>query len=269
VTSIAAMTGSASPGEAARSVDALSGVLWAALREELRAPAPDLVTDLAERLALVCSVIRDAAIEGPRDGGREAVPTGEESAPGEPSAEPSASLDPPPAEPASAPAEPASAPGPSAATPLWQSALRDEVRDSGSGGWPLSLLLAELEDSDRVIASATPERAGMAFSDFVAALRRVLRRQDILVCEDDARAWVIARQTSRAGAHSLGARIAESVGQSAPLSGAPLVASVGVAVLGEDGESPGELIEAAEEARFSASARGIEVSRRVPDRDRD
>jgi GGDEF domain-containing protein len=256
--SIGAMTGSAGPGEAVRTVDALSGVLWSALRDELRTPDPDLVTDLAERLALVCSVIRGAVLAGPADGEPEAVEpatTAEKSGPEEPTRR---SVDPPPA-----------AAAPHAAAPLWLSALRDEVRDSDSGGWPLSLLLAELEDADRVIASATPERAGMAFSDFVAALRRVLRRQDILVCEDDARAWVIARQTTRSGAHSLGVRIAESVGQSSPLSGAPLVASVGVAVLGEDGESPDELVEAAEEARFSASARGIEVSRRVPERDRD
>jgi GGDEF domain-containing protein len=249
---------------------ALSGVVWAALREELRAPSPDLVTGLAERLALVCSVIRDGAIEGPLGGGLEAVR--------------SQPADAGPAESRRCVPDLAPGPAPAAANevadvvdvteagapsePLWLSALGDEVRGSGSGGRPLSLLLAELEDADRVLASTSPERAGMAFGDFVAALRRVLREQDILVCEEDARAWVIARETARAGAHSLGARIAEAVGETSTLNGVPLVASVGVAVLGEDGESPDELIEAAEEARFSASARGIEVSRRVPDRDR-
>ena len=39
---------------------------------------------------------------------------------------------------------------------------------------------------------------------------------------------------------------------------------VGIAVLGEDGDSGSDLVEAAEQARFTASARGIEVSRRVP-----
>jgi hypothetical protein len=34
------------------------------------------------------------------------------------------------------------------------------------------------------------------------------------------------------------------------------MASVGFAVLGEDGRTPAELIEAAEEARFAASAGG-------------
>jgi hypothetical protein len=259
--SIGEMTGGHGPGDAARAVDALSNVVWAALREALRAPSPDLVTGLAERLALVCSHIRDGAIEGAPDGGREAVRT--------------QSADAGRGEPARDVPEPEPDPGPAAVTPvtaasqpLWLSALGDEVRGSGSGGRPLSLLLAELEDADRVLASTSPARAGLAFGNFVAALRRVLRDEDILVCEDDARAWVIARQTARAGAHLLGARIAEAVGETSSVNGAPLVACVGVAVLGEDGESPDELIEAAEEARFSASARGIEVSRRVPERDR-
>ena len=51
-------------------------------------------------------------------------------------------------------------------------------------------------------------------------------------------------------------RIAEAVREAAPWRGAPLAASVGVAVLGEDGRSPDELIDAAEEARFAAAAIG-------------
>jgi hypothetical protein len=37
------------------------------------------------------------------------------------------------------------------------------------------------------------------------------------------------------------------------------VASVGVAVFGEDGRTSGELIQAAEQARFAAAARGTDV----------
>jgi GGDEF domain-containing protein len=258
------MTGATNPGAAVRAVDALHDVMWSALRSELDGlPDPDLVSDLAERLALVCATVRDAVLEGAAGGERElsAVPPSASPAPEPPRVSdpspryPDPRWDPPPA----------SAGGRATGTPLWMGALEDEVRHSGVGAAPLSLLLAELEDAERVAASASPERAGAAFGDFVAALRRVLRRQDILVCETDARAWVIARETSRAGAHSLGVRIAEAVGESSSLGGAPLVASIGVAVLGEDGASSGELIEAAEEARFAASARGVEVSRRPPD----
>jgi hypothetical protein len=41
-------------------------------------------------------------------------------------------------------------------------------------------------------------------------------------------------------------------------------AAIGVAVLGEDADDVQGLIEAAEEARLAASARGIEVFRRGP-----
>jgi GGDEF domain-containing protein len=267
VARVGEMTGATGPGAAVRAVDALHDVMWSALRSELGGlPDPGLVSDLAERLSLVCAAVRDAVLEGTGGGERElsAVPPSDRPAP-----DPPYVSDPSPTSPASPDPRwdppPASLGGRAAATPLWMGALEDEVRHSGAGAAPLSLLLAELEDAERVAASASPERAGAAFGDFVAALRRVLRRQDILVCETDARAWVIARETSRAGAHSLGVRIAEAVGESSSLGGAPLVASIGVAVLGEDGASSGELIEAAEEARFAASARGVEVSRRPLD----
>ncbi len=271
------ISGAAGASASARAVDALHAVLWSALRDELRGAGgagrdPDLVSELAERLALVSALLREAVLErvdgGPEAGAPEPAPV--QRADPAPVAAPVAPTDPepvaapvPPADPEPV-SSPASRPAPA---PLWISALEDEVRHSGAGAKPLSLLLAELEDADRVAASISPEHAGVAFRDFVTALRRVVRHQDILVCETDARAWVIARETARSGAHSLGARIAESVGATSAWSGAPLVASVGVAVLGEDGDSGGELIEAAEEARFAASARGVEVSRRMPESD--
>ena len=300
VARVGAMTGAAGPAAAIRAVDALHDVLWSALRGELGGlPDPGLVSDLAERLSLVCATVRDAVLEGAGGGGGgerthagtgelTAVPAArqdapkrpaEESEPGPPTGPPGWDPPPPPTPPGADPPPPAmpppgwdppaasSASPATATTPLWMSALEDEIRQSVGAAGPLSLLLAELEDADRVVASATPERAGAAFGDFVGALRRVLRAQDILVCETDARAWVIARETSRVGAQSLGARIAEAVGEASVLGGAPLAASIGVAVLGEDGQNSRELIEAAEEARFAASAEGVDVSRRPPESD--
>ena len=137
-------------------------------------------------------------------------------------------------------------------------ALQDEiVRSAGSS---LSLLLAEFEDAERVAAVEPSAEARATFDRFAAAVRSASRREDILVCESDARAWIIARDTDRAGARALGERIAAAV-RGAAWRGAPLAASVGVAVLGEDGRTSGELIEAAEEARFAAAAAGVEVWR--------
>jgi GGDEF domain-containing protein len=189
---------------------------------------------------------------------REPVSSSEPASCSEPSSSSSSS------EPAPAADEPgAAAAAPDRGPPLWVEALEDEIQAAKASFAPLSLLLAEMEDAERIAASAGPERAGEAFGEFALAVRRALRRQDILVQETASRAWVIARDTARAGAHSLGARIAESVGDTSSQGGSPLVASVGVAVLGEDGIDCAQLMEAAEEARFAASARGIEVSRRM------
>lgn len=160
--------------------------------------------------------------------------------------------------------EPAAGPVPEPGRELWVDALEDEIRAADT---PLSLLLAELEDADRVRAVETdPSGAGAhgAFGTFARAVREVARHQDILVCESDARAWIIARDTGRAGAQALGTRIAAAVRAREPWRGAPLSTSVGVAVLGEDGRSAAELIEAAEQARFAAAAEGVDVLRVVP-----
>lgn len=236
------MTGARGPADASRAVDALHDVLWAALGDELRRPDAELVIALAQRLARVCAAIRDAALES------------------EAGAAPAGAIQ------RAAPTPPATVAGGADSVPLWMSALADEVRGARATARPLSLLLAELEDADRALVCATAERAGTALREFGTRLRGALRSDDILVWESESRFWVIARGTDRAAAHLLGARIAEAVGESGPLGGAPLTASVGVAVLGEDGAGSHELIDAAEEARFRASARGVEVSRRAPAR---
>ena len=143
--------------------------------------------------------------------------------------------------------------------PLWVGALEDEIHRSP--GSPLSLLLAELEDADEVRAAQTPSAAAETFSRFAGAVRSAVRRQDILVCESEARAWIIAPDTGRGGAYALGERIAAAVRDLETWGGAPLHASVGLAVLGEDGRTSAELIDAAEEARFAASASGLRVLR--------
>jgi GGDEF domain-containing protein len=278
------LAGATAPVAVSRAVDALVGVIWTAVREELRAPDADLVSELTERLTLIGELVRSAALEqapGPAvSAARPAVssvpaPPPESpraAAPGPPppvaSSRPQAPPPPPPPPPSEAfSPEPATAPrawpglsdvptlDPSRARGV--GALDDEISRTSRG--PLSLLLAELEDSDRVSASASTAEARSAFNRFTGAVRSAMRRQDILVSESDARAWIIARDTGRGGAHALGQRIAAAVRASDPWQGAPLVASVGVAVFGEDGRSSAELMEAAEEARFAASASGLDI----------
>jgi GGDEF domain-containing protein len=240
----------------ARAIDALADVLWAALRQQLPADDGELISDLAERLALVCGVLRVAALERlPRN-----MPTdeeiGEATGPPRPSPARPAPAHQPPAAPAPVRPSPAHA---SPADPLWLDALEEAV--AHAEGSPLSLLLVELDDAERVVATESAVAATAAFEHFAQAVRRAVRRPDILVSETDGRAWIIARDTKRFEAEALAERVAEAVGQGAAWRGAPLIASVGVAVLGENGATADELIDAAEEARFAAAASGTDVAR--------
>lgn len=237
-------------------VQALHGVLWSALRAELSDPDPELVYSLAERLAAVTELVRAAAVRA-RFGG-EAPPGLSAVAPVQvqvrAQAEPEASQPE-----ASQPGSPASIRDRSGEA-LWVAALEDEIVRSRRSGAPLSLLLAELEDRERLVASERPDRPA-AFGRFAQALRGVMRRQDLLASEDAARAWVIARDTARPGATALADRIAGAVGALEPVHGAPLKVSVGVAVLDEDAHDAGSLLDAAEEACFAAAASGAGIVR--------
>ena len=304
------LAGAAAPAAVSRAVDALVGIIWAAVRDELRGADADLVAELTERLALIGELVRSAALERSASAPVAPVPppvapvpppvapvppiappppVASTRPPPPPPPPPAAAAPPPPAAVSPPPAAvspppavsappPAAAPTPPDAAPpppvqrawpgmsdpptldpsrsLWVGALEDEI--VRSAGAPLSLLLAELEDAERVTAVEPRAEARATFNRFAGAVRSAVRRQDILVCESDARAWIIARDTARDGAYALGERIAVAVRSSEQWHGAPLVASVGVAVFGEDGRTSGELIEAAEEARFAAEAGGVE-----------
>jgi diguanylate cyclase (GGDEF)-like protein len=259
----ATFAGPAGPEAALRAVEALHAVLWSGLRSELRDPEPELVLELAERLNAVVERVRGAAV-------RAAAPV--LAAPAVAGAAPEVrhGLRAVPVE--AQPAQPP-APGPpsESASPagrdraLWVAALEDEVGHAQRAGAPLALLLVELEDGDRLASAEAGREAGAAFGRFAQAVRSVLRRPDLLASEAGDRVWVIARDTARPGATALAERIAAAVRASDPVHGAPLRASVGVAVLGEDAHQVEALLEAAEEAALAAAAGGDEVGERVPD----
>jgi GGDEF domain-containing protein len=227
VAQVGKLTGAHDIATTLRAVDALQAVIWSALRDRVGRQEPEHVAELAQRLTLVSECIRAAALGGP--------------------------------ELARAPLRvaPSSDPVPEA---LWMRAVDEEILQSERTGKPLSLLLVELEDAERVLAVERLERAGATFGRFAHAVRTALRRQDLLARESDSCAWVIARETGRAGAQALGERIAEAVSEAELWRGAPLAVSVGMAVLGEDGRDRAALIDAAEESRFAAAARGTGVA---------
>ncbi len=263
------MAGAGTPVEVSSAVDALHGVVWAALRDELRGPEPEIVYGLAERLSLVVERVRSAALGDPCSGGPgvlrplAAVPEQDAERGGSPRPAQDAERggSPRPAQDAERggsprPAQDAERTGPSGA--LWMDALQDEIDRAVATGAPLSLLLAEVvgepageRESDIVDAQDVIDPDDL-YGRFGRALRAAVRRQEILACESDSRAWIIAPGTSRSGADALGSRIGDALTHAETWGGAPLTAAVGVAVLREDGRTSAELMRAAQEARSAA-----------------
>jgi GGDEF domain-containing protein len=203
-----------------RAVECLRSVLWWALAEEFIDPSPDQLFHLGERLALVAELVRAAALR----------------APGQPRTSPAAGHD-------------------EREEDIWQQLLSAAIARASREGARLALLLVELEDTDRLLAVASPEEAAAVVSRFEAAVWAVAAEQGE-VLSDAGRAWVIALGLDRRAADSLAARVVEAVAASEGWRGAPLRAAAGVAVLGEDGEDAAALLAAAEEAKFLAQAAG-------------
>jgi GGDEF domain-containing protein len=276
------LAGAGGAASVAAVVDALEGVLWSAVRSELRGDDAELVSELAERLALVAGLIRAAAL---RRLGADAQPRRVPGpAPQPPPRAPEPPADPPGARPPSprlrAAVGPAAAPRDEASSEtsetsesgaaerppeaLWIGALEDELARAQKADSLLSLLLVELGDADRVRAADTEPEATATFGQFAQALRTVVRRQDILACETESRAWIIARDTGRAGATALATRTAKAVREARPWRGSPMTVNAGIAVYREDGHDAPAMIDAAEQAKFAAAAAGLSVIRDLP-----
>ncbi len=107
-----------------------------------------------------------------------------------------------------------------------------------------------------MLAIAAPEEVVTVLESFETALRATAgEKGEVLV--DGGRAWVIMPGLSRARAWGLAARLSSAVSAAQRWRGAPLKASVGLAVLGQNGDDAPGLIAAAEQARFAAQASGI------------
>jgi GGDEF domain-containing protein len=239
VSQIASFAGRGAADAVCRSADALGAVIWSGIREEVSRPDPDQISELSERLTRVIGLVRGAALR--RSGNRETHTAG------------------PAVVPRLAPEQIRDAPA-SSGDPLWRGALEEEIQQAERTGAALSLLLVELEDADRVLAAEAVHEAAAAFGRFAQAVRSAARRQDILACETETRAWIIARETTRAGARALGKRIVAAVRAAHSLRGAPLTVNLGLAVYGEDGRDGAALIESAEQMMFSAAASGNDLA---------
>jgi GGDEF domain-containing protein len=144
--------------------------------------------------------------------------------------------------------------------PLWMAALERQIAEGGRSGGRFALLRVELDDADRLALAEGPRRAGEVFDRAGRAVRECIRRADLLAHEENGRLWVIAPEAGRPRAAALAARVADAVERAASFHGAPLTASIGVAVYPDDARDAAGLADQAEEGALAARAAGVAVA---------
>jgi hypothetical protein len=278
---IGTLAGAADAAATLAAADALRACLWAAALDARGARRDDLAP-LAERLAEVALVAGSTALAaaGAADADRAGAAAASEAvepAPAEPAPairdlgthEPGGSVTELPQRPAPSPELAAMEDG-----DLWIATLERHVDRAQREGGGLALLRVELVDGERLGAVAASEPAtgaeeerGVPYGRLAQAIRRAIRRQDLVAADRQGRAWVIAPAVGRAGALALAERIGANVEGGEPWRGAPLAATIGFAVYGEDGRDAMTLIDRAEEAMLAVSAAGLRIGEAVPSPD--
>ena len=219
------VAGVTSPDAVSGVVEALRAVIWVELREAFADPSQEQLFELAERLAMAVELIRCAALRvaSPPQASEELpVVHTEEGAGG-----------------------------------VWLQLLAASVARANREGTGLALLLVELDDVDRLLAISSPEESAAGLAAFEAAVWATAGEHDGEVLSEEGRAWVIVPGLARTPARTLASRLGSAIGAADRWRGAPLKASVGIALLGKDGDDAQSLLAAAEEARFAAQASGV------------
>lgn len=295
VTRIGALAGAADAAATVAAVDALRACVWAAALDA-RGSRTDATEPLAERLAEVALTVTGTTLAGiavapanaDRAGGAgeddSATPLAESPRPATRTARSSAGPVLADAAPeirdlrdggehglpgsvTELPSRPPTDGGTAAGMDdgeLWIATLERHLDRAEREGGGLALLRVELVDGERLVASAAPDERGVPYGRLAQAIRRAIRRQDLVASDREGRAWVIAPAVGRAGAIALAERIGDGVQSGEQWHGAPLAATIGFAVYSEDGRDAATLIERAEEAMLAASAAGVPIGESAP-----
>jgi GGDEF domain-containing protein len=137
----------------------------------------------------------------------------------------------------------------------WEAA----VERLAAGVRPFALLAVEVDDAPRLAAADAPG-AAEALARVERAVREELRPGDVLGREDDGRLWVVAADLGASGARALAERLADAVAAVAPVRGAALTVSIGLAASPAGGADRAELTARADESLYAARAAGVPIA---------
>jgi GGDEF domain-containing protein len=124
----------------------------------------------------------------------------------------------------------------------------------------MGVLTVEIDDLERLLASASGMEVAGALEAVERSLREVLGEVDELCRSRLGHHWVITDDANPSRLRELGERLAAAVSQAGELGGTPLTASVGIASFPEDGEDVDELVAKADEMLFVARAAGVRLA---------
>jgi len=258
----ARMTGAADAPEALAAAEALRRAAWELLQPAVADGSRALVGDAAARLAHVCAVVSAAAVHAISTGAGPAAP--QPPAPAGAARAPAYGVPQPPA-PAS---DASSAPSPAQQPGSGGFAVRDlravaggdpvsaAIRQRASANRPFAVLALEVDDLQRLVASQRGREVAFALEAVDEAIRGELDPADTFVREHAGRSWVLTGTAARA----LGERIGDAIARTAPVQGAPLTVSLGLASFPDDGEGAEDLMARADEGLFAARAAGVRLA---------
>jgi hypothetical protein len=291
---LAKIAGASDGVAAVEAVEALRGVLWEALLNQMSEPSARQVGDVADRLAYVCAEVLAVALEAEtvvagggssRDDDVAVAATASEAAtvavaPTGASRRQAIIVDERHSSerPLSWDESPPIPPGARAA----EIEIRDERREEGPVAWiksiggqleryerdrlPFAVLLVELRDIERLRREDLSRGLAGVLARVEGALADVLgKRAGSLTRERPGRYWLLMPETDRVGARDLAGSLTHAVASCRGQDGAPLEVAIGTAVCPDDGLEASALAAHADVGLYAdRSAARVTAGRRAP-----
>jgi GGDEF domain-containing protein len=145
--------------------------------------------------------------------------------------------------------------------PPWLAAVGRRLERREHDGLPFAVLVVEIDDLDRLLASQTGREVAFALEAAERGLTAELAPADLVVRERLGRWWLTSPDRDLAAARDLGLRVAAAIARATAANPAvALAASIGLAVCPDDGESLDALAGRADEGMFAARAAGVPLA---------
>ena len=142
----------------------------------------------------------------------------------------------------------------------WRAPIERRLDRQLQDGRPFSVLTMEVDDLDRLLASATGREVVEAIESAERAICNELRPADMLVRERLGRYWLTAPETDLASGRALGQRLADAVAAAAFHHGAPLALAIAGAGAPAAAIDAGVLAAHPAEGLFAARAAGVRLA---------